>query len=144
MGSCKLIYDRKQNSTHWIILFAGCGGFLVSLLSSCLDTNHLVMSLNIGTITVRDWTGILTISLLGVSALVLLNKSISMSNPVIVSFIRVLDIVVSYLLQISVFHDTPSVLAVSGSSLVILAVGLLGLEHWVSGLIPVNIRHYIV
>ena len=63
--SCKLIYDRKQNSTHWIILFAGCGGFLVSLLSSCLDTNHLVMSLNIGTITVRDWTGILTISLLG-------------------------------------------------------------------------------
>ena len=63
--SCKLIYDQKQNTTHWIILFAGCGGFLVSLLSSCLDTQHLVLSLNIGTITARDWTGIVTISLLG-------------------------------------------------------------------------------
>lgn len=142
--TCKLIYDQKQNSTHWIVLFAGCGGFLVSLLSSCLDTKHLILSLDIGTISVQDWMGILTISLLGVSALVLLNKSLSMCSPVIVSFIRVLDIVVSYVLQISVFHDTPNILAVIGSSLIILSVSFLGLENWVSGFVPINIRYLIV
>ena len=67
-----------------------------------------------------------------------------MCSPVIVSFIRVLDIVVSYVLQISVFHDTPNILAVIGSSLIILSVSFLGLENWVSGFVPINIRYLIV
>ena len=76
--TCKLIYDQKQNSTHWIVLFAGCGGFLVSLLSSCLDTKHLILSLDIGTISVQDWMGILTISLLG--KIIVLTKISSMTG----------------------------------------------------------------
>ena len=66
--TCKLIYERQPGATTWILLFAGFGGFLVSLVSSCLDTQHLVISTHVGDISLADWTGIIAIALLGQSS----------------------------------------------------------------------------
>ena len=65
------------------------------------------------------------IASLGVSALFFLNKALSLTSPVVVSFIRVTDIVVSYILQVLVLHDHPSVLAILGSSFVIISVSVI-------------------
>ena len=85
--------------------------------------------------------GMLLIASLGVSALFFLNKALSLTSPVVVSFIRVTDIVVSYLLQVLVLHDQPSVLAILGSSFVIISVSLLSIEQYVVKLIPPSVRH---
>merc|ERR1711953_871690 len=139
--TCKIIFEKNKKSTNWIILFAGFGGFLVSLASSLMDRDHLLLSDRIGEISSKNWTGMMMIASLGVSALFFLNKALSLTSPVVVSFIRVTDIVVSYLLQVLVLHDQPSVLAVLGSSFVILSVSLLSVEQYVVKQIPPAVRH---
>ena len=71
------------------------------------------------------------VSVSGICALFLLNKAIQLTSPVVVSFIRVTDIVVSYILQVLVLHDHPSVLAILGSSFVIISVSLLSIEQYI-------------
>ena len=82
----------------------------------------------------------LLISSLGISALFFLNKALSLTSPVVVSFIRVTDIVVSYLLQVLVLHDDPSVLAIVGSSFVIVSVSLLSIEQYIVKHLPAGVR----
>ena len=55
--TCKIIFEKKKQSTNWIILFAGFGGFLVSLASSFMDCDHLLLSGRIGEISTNNWTG---------------------------------------------------------------------------------------
>ena len=55
--TCKIIFEKKKKSTNWIILFAGFGGFLVSLASSFMDRDHLLLSDRIGEISTNNWTG---------------------------------------------------------------------------------------
>ena len=55
--TCKIIFEKKKKSTNWIILFAGFGGFLVSLASSFMDCDHLLLSGRIGEISTNNWTG---------------------------------------------------------------------------------------
>ena len=55
--TCKIIFEKKKQSTNWIILFAGFGGFLVSLASSFMDSDHLLLSSRIGEISTNNWTG---------------------------------------------------------------------------------------
>ena len=63
--TCKVVYDTRPDSTDMIVMWAGVGGGLVSLLSSCVDSDHLVLSLNIGHIRAVDWSIILLIACLG-------------------------------------------------------------------------------
>ena len=55
--TCKIIFEKRKQSTNWIILFAGFGGFLVSLASSFMDCDHLLLSGRIGEISTNNWTG---------------------------------------------------------------------------------------
>ena len=55
--TCKIIFEKKSASTNWIILFSGLGGFLVSLMSSLLDSDHLLLSARITEISASNWTG---------------------------------------------------------------------------------------
>ena len=63
--TCKVIYDTRPDSTDMIVMLAGLGGVLVSLLSSCVDQDHQVLSVNIGHIRAGDWIIILLIACLG-------------------------------------------------------------------------------
>ena len=156
--TCKIILEKKSTSTNWIILFSGLGGFMVSLMSSVLDSDHLLLSARITQISASNWTGqssaqidlkytyssnsgMLLIASLGVSALFFLNKALSLASPVVVSFIRVTDIVVSYLLQVLVLHDDPSILAIVGSSFVIVSVSLLSVEQYLVRHLPAGVRY---
>ena len=55
--TCKIIFEKKSTSTNWIILFAGLGGFLVSVMSSLMDSDHQLLSARITEITAHNWTG---------------------------------------------------------------------------------------
>ena len=55
--TCKMILEKKSTSTNWIILFSGLGGFMVSLMSFVLDSDHLLLSARITQISASNWTG---------------------------------------------------------------------------------------
>ena len=106
-----------------------------------MDSNNLILSTEISHISLHSWLGMAAVAVLGVVAIFMLNKAIALSNPILVSFVRVFDIVVSYLIQIVFLQDTPAVMGVVGSSLVVLAVSLLSLEHSFIAILPPRIKN---
>ena len=139
--TCSILYQNTATSTVRMILYAGLGGFGVSLVSASLDTKHLILSSEISSISMSTWLGILAVAVLGVCAIFMLNQAIALSNPILVSFVRVFDIVVSYLIQIIFLHDTPAVMGIVGSSLVVAAVSLLGFEQSFVEILPKKIKN---
>ena len=138
--TCSVLYKQKASDTLPMILFAGFGGFFVSLVSSAVDPKHLVLSSAISTIDLRVWLGMISVALLGVCAIFMLNYAIALSNPVLVSFVRVFDIVVSYLIQVIFLHDSPAIMGIVGSSFVVSSVSLLTLENSFKSRLPETIK----
>ena len=141
--TCSVLYKATSSSTNQMILFAGFGGFFISFVSSFLDSNHLILSSRIISICLMDWLGLLAVALLGVSAIFMLNFAIELSNPVLVSFVRVFDIVVSYGVQVIVLKDSPGILGIFGSTLVITSVSLLSFESSFIDKVPQKFRRII-
>ena len=121
---------RKKGCTIEIILlyYAICG-LLVSIISGLFEPDNLVLSSSISSISLSYWTGLLAIAFLGISATFMLHKAIIYSNPVLVSFIRLLDIIFSYAVQTLFFHQIPDAAGIIGSTLVFIGVTLLTLEE---------------
>ena len=138
--TCSVLYKNSAASTLQMILYAGFGGFIVSLVSSAFDQNHLILSSEISTISLPVWCGICSVAFLGVCAIFMLTYAIALSNPVLVSFVRVFDIVVSYLIQIIFLHDSPAILGIVGSSFVVSSVSLLSFENSFRNWIPSSMK----
>ena len=129
-------------TTH-LMLYVGFGGLAVSLVSSAFDSQHLLLSSEISTLTMSCWVGMLTVSLMGMCAHFILYMAIALSNPVLVSFVRVFDIVIAYSIQITFLHQAITNMGIVGSSLVVAAIIVLGLEHSFVKLLPVGLNHIL-
>ena len=141
--TCSVLYKNSAASTLQMILYAGFGGFIVSLVSSAFDQNHLILSSEISTISLPVWCGICSVAFLGVCAIFMLTYAIALSNPVLVSFVRVFDIVIAYSIQITFLHQAITNMGIVGSSLVVAAIIVLGLEHSFVKLLPVGLSHIL-
>ena len=138
--SCTILYHSMNCTTERILLYSGFGGLLVSLVASAFDPKHLILSTAISSMCLSTWLGIMTVAVLGVTAIFMVNKAIALSNPVLVSFVRVSDIVVSFVIQIIFLNQTPSLMGIVGSSFVLSAVSMLGFEKTFVSLLPEGIK----
>ena len=122
------------------MLYLGFGGLAVSLVSSAFDSKNLVLSSEISSITFSSWVRIFAVAMMGISAICTLYKSIALSNAVLVSFIRVFDIVIAYIIQIIFLHQAFTTMGIVGSCLVVSAIIMLGLEQSFVKLLPVRLQ----
>lgn len=87
----------------------------------------------------HDWGLAVVVSALGLSGQVLVAKALGKEGAGRVAVTRSLDIVLAFILQITVFGEVPDLLSVSGALLVLLSVLAMGLEehilYW-SSLVP--------
>lgn len=128
--SCKVLFKNKStSSTDLIILYAGFGGFVVSFISSILDKNSQLLSSQITQISLITWVGMLATAVQCIIAVVSLNAALVVTGPVLVSFVRVNDIILAYFIQIVFFHQVPVVIGLVGSCCVVGAVICLPLEQ---------------
>ena len=142
VSSCYLI-QNKNCTVEIILLYYALCGLLVSLISGVFDPNNLVISSSVKSISFSYWAGLGAIAFLGVSATFMLHKAIVYANPVLVSFIRLLDIVFSYSVQIFLFHQIPDVSGIIGSVLVLLGVTFLTLEERLLSTMPKKFRQLL-
>jgi drug/metabolite transporter (DMT)-like permease len=128
--SCKVLFKNKStSSTDLIILYAGFGGLIVSLISSTLDRNSQILSSQFTQISIMTWGGMLATAVQCIIAVVSLNAALVVTGPVLVSFVRVNDIILAYFIQIVFFHQVPVVIGLVGSCCVVGAVICLPLEQ---------------
>ena len=128
--SCKVLFKNKStSSTDLIILYAGFGGLIVSLMSSILDKNSQILSSQFAEISLMKWGGMLATAVQCIIAVVSLNAALVVTGPVLVSFVRVNDIILAYFIQIVFFHQVPVVIGLVGSFCVVGAVICLPLEQ---------------
>ena len=70
-----------------------------------------------------------------------MTKSLQLIDPTLVAFVRSLEIVAAYLVQILWMAENPAPSSVWGSSLVILSVIMIGFEEKFVAYIPNKIKH---
>ena len=78
----------------------------------------------------------MTVAVLGVTAIFMVNKAIALSNPVLVSFVRVSDIVVSFIIQIIFLNQNPLLMGI----IVLSAVFILGFGKTFASFLPEGIK----
>jgi drug/metabolite transporter (DMT)-like permease len=87
-----------------------------------LDIQHIPMF---------RWLQMLCVSVAGVIASLTLNQAVKVSNPLLVSFIRALEIMISYAIQVFFFGQPLELLSIVGSVSVFMAVVLVPMEDYV-------------
>ena len=84
-----------------------------------------------------SWFGLFVVAILGVVMLYARVLSVKLVGPVVVSFVRTSEIIVSYLLQIILFHKMPQLSSVLGAVLVMIAcTGILLEDNFLNLLSP--------
>ena len=78
----------------------------------------------------------LCVSVAGVIAPLTLNQAVKVSNPLLVSFIRAWEIVISYAIQVFFFGQPLQELSIVGSVFVFKAVVLVPMEDFVRQNVP--------
>ena len=124
-----ILYKNKSTSSPKLLVFhAGLGGLVVSLVTTVLDTTHQVISADIVHISLYTWLEMFFVAVGGVLGFLMLNQAVKLTNPVLVSFIRVSEIVVSYFIQIFLYHQAIDMFGIVGSVCVTVALVIVSAE----------------
>ena len=132
----RVLYENKSSSSPLLLVFhAGLG-----LAAIFLDNEQQIIFPNILTITLNTWLQMMFVAVGGVIGFLMLNQAVKLTNPVIVSFIRVSEIVISYFIQIFWFKQPVDLLGIVGSVCVTLAVIIVPLENLVRNKLPATFK----
>jgi drug/metabolite transporter (DMT)-like permease len=136
-----IVVMRKCKDVHFsvVVLHLSLWALVVSLTVLVTLKHHHhqhLLSLPQG---LYEWGLAVLVSVLGLSGQVLVAKALGKEGAGRVAVTRSLDIVLAFILQVSVFGEVPDLLSVSGAVMVLLSVLAMGLEehilYWTS-LIP--------
>ena len=97
-----------------------------------------MISLDVTKINLMSWLQMLFVSVAGLLGILMLNQAVKLSNPLLVSFIRVTEIVISYVVQVFFFGQPVEVCGILGSVSSIIDVLLVSMD--VRKIIPNNIK----
>ena len=136
----RLFRNSTTNSALLLAFYAGFGQMVVTLPSAILDKNQSVFSKNITQISGTTWVILIIVVVLGLIAFVLFNLAIRFIEPVYVSFVGVLEIVMAYIIQVVVFDTLPKFFGILGSIIVATTVFSAPLEKWISQKLPKSLQ----
>ena len=140
----RVLYENKSTSSPLLLVFhAGLGGILISLAAVFLDKEQMIISSDIINITLNTWLQMFFVAVGGVLGFLMLNQAVKLTNPVIVSFIRVSEIVISYFIQVFLFEQPVDLFGIIGSVCVTLAVIIVPLENLVRKKIPETFKNIL-
>ena len=123
-----------------MVFYAALGMIVVSLVSMGFDGKSLFRT---GNILTSDYVTLLGLILIGFGctiAFFTLNQAIKMIDSVFVSFIRSSEIILAYIVQIILFHMTPSALGVIVSGCIITAIAIIPMEIKFNAVLPDRLK----
>ena len=123
------LYDQFCDCTPELMVFyAGFGMLAVCFPIYGFNEHGQILSNQIVNIDGVTWISMVSIGFSCTIAFILLNQAIKMVDVVIVSFVRSIEIVLAFIIQIMLFHMIPSGTEVIGALCVVTSVVVIPLE----------------
>ena len=138
-----LVQNKSVSSAELVIFYIGLACLIVSLVSPFVfNGNQRIIHSNERTRTynVYQWLGLFGHAILSYGFLWMLIKALSLVSPVIVAFVRLTEIVLSYIVQILFFNLIPNPSAILGSCNVIIGCLLILIEDSILKILPENLK----
>ena len=140
----KKIYQEFTGCTaELLVCYGGFGMIAVSFITLGFDADRQILSTYIVNINYVTWLVMFGVGLLSTLAFLSLNQALKMIDSVVVSFVRASDIVLSYVIQVIVFHLIPNVTAILGSACVLASVIIIPLEDNFIAYVPIAYREIL-
>ena len=120
---CNILINKSEGiRSSSLVFFAGFFGILVSLVSCLFDEDASRIFLSFETIRGLDWTLLVGISCVGISAYFTMTAALQIVSPTSVSVLRALEIILAYICQILILGQYPNATCIGGAVLVIASV----------------------
>ena len=123
-----------------LLWWGGLGGLLAVLISFTTDENTMLLSPKIVEIPVSNWLAFGLISIGGIVGFFCMTKSLQLIDPTLVAFLRALEIILGYAVQIVIMGQVPSVISMSGAFVVLFSVIAMALYAKIHNKIPESVR----
>ena len=123
-----------------LMWWTGFGGIFVSLIAFTFDKNARMLSTEIFEVSYTEWLLLFGLAISGLIGYFCMTKSLQMIDPTCVAFVRSLEIIFGYIVQITTLGQIPSVLSLSGAILVFMAVAAYSLQYRIMAVIPNHFR----
>lgn len=123
-----------------LLWWTGFGGLFVSFVSFTFDENARIFTSHVVDIPYTDWLIYIFIGVGGIAAYFCMTKSLQMIDPTVVAFIRALEIVFAYIIQVAIIQQIPAVMSIIGASLVLLSVFAMALHDKIMAMLPDKIK----
>ena len=139
-----LVQNKSTVNGELVILYIGIACLIVSLVSPFVfNGNQRIIHSYERTraYNVYQWLGLFGHVILSYGFLWMLIKALSLVSPVIVAFVRLTEIVLSYIVQILFFDAIPTVSAIFGSCNVIIGCLLILIEDSILKILPENMKY---
>ena len=105
-----------------LVFFAGIFGIGISIIGFFFDEDGNRIISNFESMAPVDWTLLVGISLVGISAYFSMTAALQIVSPTSVSVLRALEIIVAYICQILVMGQYPNSTCIGGAALVMASV----------------------
>ena len=120
------------SEVHSLVLlwWSGLGGLIVSFITLTFHSQAKILNLEFSEVSNQQWIAYVGMSLVGLLAYFCMTKSLQLIDPTVVSFIRSLEIIFAYIIQVVIMHEIPDYLAGIGAILVLICVGSIALQDF--------------
>ena len=123
-----------------LLWWSGVGSLVVGLISSTFDKECRIFSPQNADISYVTWLTYFGIAIAGIIAYFFMTKALQMIDPTVVAFVRALEIVLEYTIQVSFMHQVPGVLSIVGALLVMISVFGMAFQEKIVSTLPERIR----
>merc|ERR1719474_2093216 len=130
IGSTANVFIAKCEdvSSSVMVFYSGLGGVVVALACGFMDKDNRII-FDIGSIPYDEWLILLMLGGSGLLGYYSMTRSLQLIPPTTVAVLRALEIILAYVAQAAVMGEIPNVLAITGSSIVMLCVIGFALEE---------------
>jgi len=123
-----IIAKCQEVSSSVQVFYSGLGGVIIAIVIGFLDHQNRIL-FAFTSVTASEWMLLGMLGGMGILGYFCLTRSLQLIPPTTVAVLRAMEIILAYLAQALVMGEIPDLLAISGSSLVMLSVVAFALEE---------------
>jgi len=123
-----IIAKCERVSSSVMVFYSGLGGVILAFAFSIMDPDNRII-FNITAVPYDEWLILLMLGGSGLLGYYSMTRSLQLIPPTTVAVLRALEIILAYVAQAAVMGEIPNVLAITGSSIVMLCVIGFALEE---------------
>ena len=139
----KVLHQNKSSrSSELMLLYHGLLCVVISFMMTLIESNQRILfaSDDVEPYNVWQWLSLALFAVIGVTKFFMRLKALQLVGPVVVGFVRTSEILVSYLVEIVIFHVIPYLSSIFGAIFVMIAcIGVL-LEDKFLKCLPSNLE----